>query len=195
MKRLKMFLTLFFISLFFLVPRETFAAVTWNWTDGEQLKIPTVSNAYICNGSSCPKFNNYQSFDLTNEYLWTNSSSGSTDYYKEYQIFGTSSDVSFSANDPGLLITFMPSTYLLKNYTYSLSFYVCTSDNTNLNLVYSYSGRNDNDFINLSYRNTGQGTNWTNVSNRPFVQSNNQPYTTCRLYSHTFKITHSSSIC
>lgn len=189
----KKYLLIFLISLIVLVPRETFAAVTWNWTDGEQLRTPSISNAYTCSNSSCPKFNNWQSYDFTNEYMWTQSQTGLVDYYKEYQVFGTSSNVTFSANDPGLLISFMPSTYLLPNYYYSLTFYMCTSDNINLNLINSYSGRNDNDFINRSFPNTGQGTNWLNVTNRPFFQSDNQPYTNCRTYSHIFRITHNNN--
>lgn len=189
MNHLKMFLMPLLVSLFLFVPRDAFAAVTWNWTDGEQLRMPTVSNVFKCNGTSCPKSNNWQPYDLTNSYIWTQSQSGEVDYYKEYQVFGTSSDISFDSNDSGLLVTFMPSTYLKSNFYYSLSFYMCTSDNTNLNLLYSYSGRNDNDFVNLSYRNTGQGTNWLNVSNRPFFEHDNSPYTTCRAYSHLFKST------
>ena len=191
MKKLKKVFSLFLLIslLFFIVPRETFAAVTWNWTDGEQLRMPTVSYAYLCNSSTCAGYSDWNSYDLNNEYLWSMTNGTSTNYLKEYQIFSTSSKVQFDANDAGFMVTFMPTTYLLKNYIYSLSFYMCTTDNVSLNLINSYSGRFREDFNNKSFPNTRQGTSRIDVTNRPFTQTNNAPYTTCRKYNHTFKLT------
>lgn len=188
MKQYKIYLPILIVSLLILfVPRETYASVSWNWTNGSQLRMPVSSNLFYCSSStSCTKQTNWQTYDLTKEFAWTLPSGSNETIYQDYQYFGNQNNIVFGNNDPGIIIEFKPDVELIKNYYYSINFYLCTSG-LNLQLSKTYVGLYDTDFTELKYQTSSQGLNWLNVTNRPFTDIYNSPYTSCRNYNQVFK--------
>lgn len=188
--RLKKFLIPFLlcsILTFYFIP-NTYAATIWNWTDGEQLKQSSELYIARCTGQKSCYDITTNSFDYSSETGWFHQTGTTYDIRTEYQFYSTN-DISFSANDYGVLVYFRPDQALQQNYMYSLTYYLCSNGNSQLQSIGAFTGKNLNQIMWEDYPVITLINGTYSAENRPFNNSLEPIFNTCTKYMYTFTST------
>ena len=186
MKQLKMFLMVFFISLFLFFPHDTFAATLWNWTEGNDIKQTDFLRYGInCHNGSCTDYSKVDSYDYNAKDGWF-VSSNTTNIYKEYQFYGIK-DLAFSNNNQRDMIIIRTPNDIVKNYSYALSVYTCSNGTNSLRIKDVYVGDNYNSLYSLNGQGTILSSGFYVLPNRPFVNPPEVIWNTCRKMTLSFQ--------
>lgn len=170
----KKYLLILLVSLVLFVPRETFAAVTWNWSNGNKiLQTDIFYDGVDCQNSSCTNNSGVEVLDVRT-IIGTGAISGFQDYESVWTVYKIPS-ITFTNSNQWDMLVFKTNDMLINNYRYSGNVYFCSDKNmSGIRINNIYTGSTRTQIYNKTYLTTGFNVNNTYaIGNNPWNWNSN----------------------